>query len=630
MKARKILTLTVLIILTVSYAHLFIHPVSAAPVYTISLDANSTSQTDTIVQTSFTTAKTFRVGAVINATAGNPLPGVFGWQFQINYDPSILIPQADPATGSLTDAAVNTVLLGGQAGCCNWAGAVSGGTAFVTQSITPGAVIVGFTFTTGSGVTINARTLLANVAFELLKKPTSPTSLTISKLVFVDSGAATIPNIIPAPLVTGQALASDPKLKFGDVNRNGVWDPGEPVAYDTNNDNLRQQAEPLIYGTPFVVASLEPLTSDPKIKFVDVNANGQWDSFEPVAYDSNNNSLYDAGEPVLVGSLVSVTISNDPPIASFTITQVSGYVFTFTSTSTDSDDTIRGFYWDFGDGTNDLNSTGSLITHDYSAATVPGSFDVSLRVVDSLGATGSARDSFGGVILNSQPSHTSHTVLADIPPVASFTFTPSGPLTGALVSFDASASIDADGTIASYAWDFNDTATATGVTTSHIFASARTYHVKLTVTDNLGAKTTKLVDVTVQAPPPPTVTLTAPSTSTTGTSVAITLSATSPAGTITAIKVNWGDGTTDTLSATATSASHTYATAGNYNITITATDDKGGSTARTQAITVSASSVGLPVIALIVIPIVAIIAAAILLLRRRRAPTKASGNATVP
>jgi hypothetical protein len=67
-------------------------------------------------------------------------------------------------------------------------------------------------------------------------------------------------------------------------------------------------------------------------------------------------------------------------------------------------------------------------------------------------------------------------------PNASFTATPSSGPAPLHVDFDASASSD-DGTLASYAWDFGDSTTGTGVTTSHDYA-AGVYTAKLTVTDS--------------------------------------------------------------------------------------------------------------------------------------------------
>jgi PKD repeat protein len=69
------------------------------------------------------------------------------------------------------------------------------------------------------------------------------------------------------------------------------------------------------------------------------------------------------------------------------------------------------------------------------------------------------------------------------PPVAAFSST----CTGLSCSFDASGSSDPDGSIASYSWQFGDTATGTGVTPSHDYGTAGTYPVTLTVTDNGGA-----------------------------------------------------------------------------------------------------------------------------------------------
>lgn len=72
-------------------------------------------------------------------------------------------------------------------------------------------------------------------------------------------------------------------------------------------------------------------------------------------------------------------------------------------------------------------------------------------------------------------------------PLAIFTPSVSNITAGGSVSFDASGAYDADGTIVSYSWEFGDFSTGSGETVSHTFATAGTFTVTLTVTDNAGA-----------------------------------------------------------------------------------------------------------------------------------------------
>jgi len=88
-------------------------------------------------------------------------------------------------------------------------------------------------------------------------------------------------------------------------------------------------------------------------------------------------------------------------------------------------------------------------------------------------------------------------------PVASFTFSPSNPLIYDIVTFDASASYDPDGSIVSYKWDFGDgnITTVTNPIITHIYTIATStvnYTVTLTVTDNEGStgSVTHIVPVT--------------------------------------------------------------------------------------------------------------------------------------
>jgi PKD repeat protein len=81
------------------------------------------------------------------------------------------------------------------------------------------------------------------------------------------------------------------------------------------------------------------------------------------------------------------TPANVAPTAVITgpTTGVSGQVLTFNgSNSSDSDGTITGYSWDFGDGT---FGNGAVITHTY---TLTGNYQVVLTVTDNGGLSGSA------------------------------------------------------------------------------------------------------------------------------------------------------------------------------------------------------------------------------------------------
>ena len=80
---------------------------------------------------------------------------------------------------------------------------------------------------------------------------------------------------------------------------------------------------------------------------------------------------------------LEITVLNEPPQANFTITPAGGNTtvnFAFSDTSTDSDGTIAEWAWDFGDG-NASNAAEPM--HHYA---LPGSYTVTLRVVDDQGA----------------------------------------------------------------------------------------------------------------------------------------------------------------------------------------------------------------------------------------------------
>ncbi len=87
-----------------------------------------------------------------------------------------------------------------------------------------------------------------------------------------------------------------------------------------------------------------------------------------------------------------------------------------------------------------------------------------------------------------------------VPPLARAEANVSVAALGALVRFTGERSRDADGTIASFAWDFGDGTRAAGRTVEHAFAAAGEFPVTLTVVDEDGLDGLDRVIVTIQAP----------------------------------------------------------------------------------------------------------------------------------
>ena len=83
------------------------------------------------------------------------------------------------------------------------------------------------------------------------------------------------------------------------------------------------------------------------------------------------------------------------------------------------------------------------------------------------------------------------------PPVASFTYSPGNPVVNQEITFDASGSIDADGDIVSYDWDFGDGSGGNEEVVKYSYSSSGSYNVTLKVTDNKDATNTVSKQITV-------------------------------------------------------------------------------------------------------------------------------------
>ena len=149
------------------------------------------------------------------------------------------------------------------------------------------------------------------------------------------------------------------------------------------------------------------------------------------------------------------------------------------SASTDSDGQVTGYAWKFGDGT---TGTGVSPQHSFGGA---GTYTVELTVTDNQGLTASVQRqiSIGG----------------NFAPVAAFTRSTSSGQIPLIVAFDAADSLDQDGAIATYTWDFGDGSGAVGIAAQHTYSRTGTFRASLQVTDDRGATGTQSTDITVNA-----------------------------------------------------------------------------------------------------------------------------------
>ncbi|MFC2079078.1 PKD domain-containing protein [Candidatus Bipolaricaulota bacterium] len=272
-------------------------------------------------------------------------------------------------------------------------------------------------------------------------------------------------------------------------------------------------------------------------------------------------------------TLVPLFPTNASPTADFTYSPanppVGAWVQFDGSGSSDSDGTIASYAWNFGDGSTD---SGVARWHRFNN---PGTYIVTLTVTDDDGASDTMTQAVQVGSSNQAP-------------VAAFSATPTIPMVNAWVQFDATASADSDGMIASYSWNFGDGSTDTGSLVWHRFSVAGTYVVTLTVTDDDGASdaTSLAVQVGPSNQSPIAAFTYTPTNPLVNAWVQFNASTSSdPDGSIVNYAWNFGDGSTDIGSV----VWHRFSGAGIYVLTLTVTDDDGATNTTTQTIQVGGS-----------------------------------------
>jgi len=209
-------------------------------------------------------------------------------------------------------------------------------------------------------------------------------------------------------------------------------------------------------------------------------------------------------------------------------------------------------------------------------------------------------------------------------PLAIFTYSPSTPVVGETITFDATGSTPNGGVILQYQWNFGDGITGWGVILDYSYATLGTYNVTLTVTDSESLTDSKTRTVTVYTAPVASFTHT-PNIPKIGETVTFNASSSySPEGsTIVSFTWDFGDG----VNGTGMIKTHTYTYSGTYVVTLTVKDVVGVEDTDSMTITVAEAPLPfspwtLEILGVVVAVVVMGLVITVLFFRKRRTGTK--------
>lgn len=283
------------------------------------------------------------------------------------------------------------------------------------------------------------------------------------------------------------------------------------------------------------------------------------------------------GQQGTVSRTVDVT-GGGAPTASFvfspTAPQVGqSVVFNASASRATPGRTIASYSWDFGDG--GAVGTGVTPTRTYSAAAT---YNVILTVTDSAGQTGTTSQAVA-------VSPSSGVITAD------FTISPTNPVSGALVTFNANTSSPL-ASINKFVWDFGDGTVitvqgtppiSTVIDHTYITPVTATFTIRLTASDSLGRTATRTNTLSVTGGTAPTANFTiSPSPAPVNTDVTFNASTS-----VNAVRYewNWGDGSA-VQGTTTTPTTHRFTATGTYTIRLTVFDSSGRSNATSRTLVV--------------------------------------------
>ncbi len=384
----------------------------------------------------------------------------------------------------------------------------------------------------------------------------------------------------------GDGNASDEKNPTHSYGDNGtytinltIWDDDDNIATTTDAIEIANTPPTANFSwTP-------PLPNDKEtVYFLDESvdmdgfiANWSWDFGDGnINYEQNASHVYgDNGNYTITLTVTDddgdsdttqkeITVLNVHPTANFSwtpSTPSTSDIIHFIDESVDVDGAITNWNWDFGDGNTSYEQNPS---HSYADN---GTYAITLVVKDNDNAT-SVREK--------------NITVANTPPHADFTFSPTSPKDVQTVTFTDFSS-DSDGSVVSWHWEFGDGDTSNEREPTHIYPDDGTYFINLTVTDNDDAinKTSQIISV--RNDPPKANFYYVPSSPTDLDSVSFHDVSGDSDGNV--VSWNWvfGDGNTSTSQ----NPTHRYLRDGVYTIKLTVTDDDGGSDAYSSSIMIT-------------------------------------------
>jgi PKD repeat protein len=194
----------------------------------------------------------------------------------------------------------------------------------------------------------------------------------------------------------------------------------------------------------------------------------------------------DSGTRTSTASDRLTVVVNEPPVAEAGEDQlVTSSEVRFDGTgSRDPDGAIASYEWDFGDGG---SGSGATPVHVYQK---PGEYLVRLTVTDDSGTVRNSASDTLRVTVNAAPIADAGPDLVGAP--------------GQELVFAAAGSLDPDGDLADYLWQFKEGATASGPRVSYAFDRPGVYYVRLAVRDDTSQDRAVDYDeakVVINAPP---------------------------------------------------------------------------------------------------------------------------------